>query len=98
MKDYVEIYVNKKVYTYLVPEELSGSVAIGSKVEVSLRNRSLEGYVLRFAEKPDFKTLPIKCLVDDIRYFDSDHVQLIDWISDYYKCFPETALKLIVPR
>ena len=93
MVKFAEIYINKKIYTYTVPDEAK----VGCAVEATLRNRPYTGYILRFVEQPQFKTIPIKKIIGKPN-FDENLVRLAYWIADYYKCFPETAVKLILPK
>ncbi|MDR1114166.1 MAG: hypothetical protein LBL50_03655 [Candidatus Margulisbacteria bacterium] len=93
MTKFAEIYINKKIYTYSVTEETK----VGCAVEATLRGKPYTGYVLRFVEQPEFKTLPIQ-RISSPPNFDENLVKLIYWIAEYYKCFPETAVKLILPR
>ncbi|MDR1322806.1 MAG: hypothetical protein LBK68_00025 [Candidatus Margulisbacteria bacterium] len=93
MTKFAEIYINKKIYTYSVPEEAK----VGCTVEATLRGKPYTGYVLRFVEQPEFKTLPIQ-RISSAPNFDENLVKLIYWIAEYYKCFPETAVKLILPK
>jgi primosomal protein N' (replication factor Y) (superfamily II helicase) len=93
---FVEVYVEHKIYTYAVPEGLT--VTVGQEVLVPLRKKEKDGYVIRLVEKPTFKTLPVISIVNATRHFDEQLVTLAYWISDYYKCFPKTAIKAILPR
>lgn len=93
---FAEIWVDSKIYTYSIPETLT--VLVGNKVRISLRNKEKSGYVLRFVEQPVFETKPILALENDTVYFDEALVTTAFWMADYYKCFPETAVKAILPR
>ena len=93
---FAEIWVSSKIYTYAVPEELP--VAIGHQVAISLRNKEKHGYVLRFVDKPTFVTKPITHIVEPTIHFDTALVTTAFWMADYYKCFPETAIKAILPK
>ncbi|GBR73312.1 hypothetical protein NO1_0714 [Candidatus Termititenax aidoneus] len=93
MTKFAEIYINKKIYTYSVPEETE----IGCAVEATLRGKPYTGYVLRWVEPPAFKTIPVG-QISSPPNFDENLVKLIYWLAEYYKCFPETAVKLIAPK
>ena len=93
MSKFAEIYINKKIYTYDVPDEAQ----IGCAVEATLRNKPYTGYILRFVDQPSFKTIPVKQIISPPN-FDESLVKLAYWVADYYKCFPETAVKLILPK
>jgi len=97
LKEFAEVYVNQKIYTYSVPEEIQSIAQIGCSVEVTLRGKAYFGYILRFVNQPAFKTIPIKQITSESNFAES-LVKLTDWIADYYKCFPETAVKLILPK
>ena len=93
MPKFAEVYINKRIYTYTVPD----GAEIGCTVEATLRNRPYAGYILRFVDQPSFKTIPVKQITGKSN-FDENLVKLAYWIADYYKCFPETAVKLILPK
>ncbi|GBR75431.1 hypothetical protein NO2_0107 [Candidatus Termititenax persephonae] len=93
MAKFAEIYINKKIYTYAVPDEAK----IGCAVAATLRHKPYSGYILRFVAEPDFKTIPIQKITAEPS-FDENLVKLAYWVADYYKCFPETAVKLILPK
>ncbi|MDR1997186.1 MAG: hypothetical protein LBQ83_02540 [Candidatus Margulisbacteria bacterium] len=97
MKDFAEIYVNQKIYTYAVPAGEQAAAEIGCAAEVTLRGKNYTGYILRFVARPEFKTLPVQKISGGSN-FGADLVELVGWIADYYKCFPETAVKLITPK
>ena len=99
MKEFAEIFVseNEKIFTYAVPEAEQAAADIGCAVELTLRNKKCTGYILRFVEKPQFKTIALKKIINKPN-FDENRVKLTDWIAKYYKCFPETAVKLILPK
>lgn len=93
---FAEIWVDSKIYTYSIPETLN--VLVGNKVCIVLRNKEKTGYLLRFVEKPVFETKPVLSLADSTIYFDQALVTTAFWTAAYYKCFPETAIKAILPR
>ena len=74
-------------FTYSVPPELVGSLIIGSRVIVPLRNSLKTGVITGFAEECNFET--IKDVVD---IADTDPplpvptMELCSWISEYYQC------------
>jgi primosomal protein N' (replication factor Y) (superfamily II helicase) len=98
LKEFAEILVDHKIYTYAIPAEWQEQLAVGQTVVITLRNKEKEGYVIRFVPQPDFKTKPLVGISDTIMHFDQAMVELAYWIADYYKCYPETALKAILPK
>jgi primosomal protein N' (replication factor Y) len=97
LKEFAEILVNQKIYTYSVPEELCADAGIGCAAEVTLRGRVCAGYILRFVARPEFQTIAVRKITSPPN-FDENLLKLAEWVADYYKCFPETALKLIIPK
>jgi len=99
LKEFAEIYVseNEKIFTYAVPEAEQAAAEVGCAAEVTVQGKARAGYILRFVERPSFKTIPLKKITSP-SHFDESLVKLTDWIADYYKCFPETAVKLIIPK
>ena len=99
MKEFAEIYIseNEQIFTYAVPETEQAAAEIGCAVKVTLRNKECTGYILRFVQRPQFKTIPIKQIISPPNFTES-LVKLTDWIAEYYKCFPATAVKLILPK
>lgn len=99
MTKFAEILVHKqKVYTYQIPAELTATAEIGQEVTVSLRGKNTNGYIIKFVEKPIFKTLAVKELVSATSYFDDKLVALAEFIAQKYKCLFATAIKPILPK
>ncbi|MDR1453961.1 MAG: hypothetical protein LBJ25_08335 [Candidatus Margulisbacteria bacterium] len=93
MTKFAEIYINKKIYTYSVPDDAE----IGCAAEATLRGKPYTGYILCFVAPPEFKTIPVR-QISGPPCFDENLVKLAYWIAEHYKCFPETAVKLIAPK
>ena len=65
------------------------SLQKGDIVEVSLRNKTYEGIVVREVNKPSFKT---KSVIKKISSFFKEKLQIIEFIAKYYLCsFGEAA-------
>lgn len=96
MRQYIDILLNKRVFTYHSDIEV---VAVGMEVLVPFRRGRGSGYVvgISYAE-PKFKTKPIVHIVREKPQFTENMVKLIDWISDYYLCYRSKALELILPK
>ncbi|MEA4848616.1 MAG: hypothetical protein VB106_15415, partial [Clostridiaceae bacterium] len=66
-KLYAEVIVSNKsretdrTYSYLIPEEMKGSIKAGSRVIVpfGIGNKQLEGYVMSLKDSIDFKASKI---------------------------------------
>ena len=98
MPKYAEILVNSRLYTYAIPADLADQAEVGKELEVTLRGKRRQGYLVKFVPQPEFATLDILQISDSKSAFSQQQVELAEWISDYYKCFRETALKLILPK
>lgn len=85
-------------FTYAVPTELQSAVQVGIRVFVPLRNRFAIGVITKLHEnKPSFKTLPIKSLLDHKPVLSTALFQLADWIHRYYFCSFGEAFQAMVP-
>ncbi|MDA1209312.1 MAG: primosomal protein N' [bacterium] len=73
---------------------------LGSAVEVPLRNKIVEGFVLSCTEDQLERTYDIKSLhtiVGDIPLLSKYHLQLIQWIAKKYCCTLRSAASLMLP-
>jgi primosomal protein N' (replication factor Y) len=94
MKNYLEVLINKHIFTYECEQE----VAIGQEVLVPFRNRRASGYVVGLVEKPEFATKPIIDIVRPKPQYSKELTDLANWIADYYYCYRTKAFELILPR
>src|SRR5476651_2684975 len=88
----------RKEFDYAIPPELVGQVDVGSRVQVPFGPRKILGVVTAIAEesahaqlKPIIKVIGAQTLVTP------KVLKLARWISGYYCCAPETALKSVLP-
>jgi primosomal protein N' (replication factor Y) len=70
-------------------------INIGTKVQVNIKKRVLNGVVLSKVEKPDFKTSEILEIFD--AYFSSKQMELSKFISNYYLCSFGDAISIMTP-
>src|ERR1700733_6374323 len=89
----------RKEFDYSIPSELVAQIEVGSRVQVPFGARKIFGTVTALAEesaharlKPIFKAVGGQTLVTP------KVLQLARWISDYYCCAPEIALKSVLPE
>ncbi len=87
-----------KLFTYKVPEELAGEVSAGSRVEVPLGSRTLNGVVFELCDKSDYqRTRSIRCVIPS--FLSPPLFALAGWIASYYGCSRgEAALALLPPK
>lgn len=83
---------------YALTEELIGNVQFGSLVEVPLRGRTAQGWVIGFKEKSAFKNLkPIKSIITKEPSLTEEVFKLAAWVSKYYLTPLPKVLKTIIP-
>jgi primosomal protein N' (replication factor Y) len=93
----VELSLDRE-FDYTVPVHLDGRLTIGSRVEVPFGKGRQFGFVIGFKEHslfPDLKE--IARTVGDGSYLDEEVIRLARFISDYYGCAFETAVKTVLP-
>jgi len=73
----------------------SAMLEIGTEVEVSLRNRPLQGVVIKAVQQPPFKTAEILHLAE--KRFSEHQIKMAGFIAEYYFCSLGEALNLFVP-
>ena len=89
----------RKEFDYLIPEELDGQVDVGSRVQVPFGSRKVLGCVTGMAEQSGHSKLrPILKVLGAQTLVTPKILKLARWISDYYCCPPEVALKSVLPE
>ncbi len=92
----INIPVNKE-FTYKKPKEITDNI-IGYRVMVPFRNRTLKAIVVgENSQEPEFKTLPIKAIIDSEPIATTKEFDLAKWISGYYNCSFGEALFACLP-
>ena len=88
----------RKEFDYLIPSELEGRVEVGTRVKVPFGRREVLGCVTSLAEHSDHDSLKSITKVIGTQSLVTPRVlELARWISEYYCCAPETALKSVLP-
>ncbi|MGH7931496.1 MAG: hypothetical protein ACREQV_27325, partial [Candidatus Binatia bacterium] len=83
---------------YSVPEALRERVAIGMRVSIPLRKRTVTGVVLELLETTSLRdTKPIVALLDNDPVIDAGLLSLIQWIARYYLTTLGEVLAAILP-
>ena len=88
-----------KNYTWQIPQHLLAAVAIGKRVEVSLRNKKYTGLVKKIIiKKPvGFEPKPLVNVLDAEPLLHQKQLELWQWISDYYMCTEGEVMQAAVP-
>ena len=98
---YADVAVDSPVgharsFTYHIPERLS--VQSGQLVWVPFGSQTLQGIVVELSRAaPDFPTRDILQAVDPAPLLGSEHIELGQWLSQYYRCPLFSALSLMLP-
>ncbi|MCL6580355.1 MAG: DEAD/DEAH box helicase, partial [Firmicutes bacterium] len=88
------------VYDYRVPPELSGKVAVGSRLAVPLHGRLVEGYCvgLRLGTTVPLDRLKdVGAVLDDRPVYPPASLELARWTARRYLCQPGEVLQAAVP-
>lgn len=89
-----------KLFTYRVPRELVGYVAVGSRIIVPFgKKKVLTGIVGSIHETPPeaYEAKYIYDLLDERPLVTSNQLKLFNWISEYYLCHVGEVLKAALP-
>src|SRR4030042_7105579 len=90
---YAEVYIDIKTFDidhafdYRIPTHLSPEINIGKVVRVPFKNRLETGYIVRTKDKSELEDKEIKDIEGIIEVkplFNSQKLELINWISRYY--------------
>lgn len=88
-----------KVYDYLIPESLSGTIEIGMRVIVPFGPRTIMGYVLELTDHSDIENLkPIKSLMDISPILTKEFIELGKWLANHTMSFYISAFQAILPQ
>lgn len=89
-----------KLFTYSIPEDLSGGIAPGSRVIVQFGKRKIYSGIVReiHNEKPsEYETKNILSVVEDAPDIPENYLEFWDWIASYYMCTPGDVYKSALP-
>lgn len=87
-----------KVLDYGVPDEMLATIQPGMRVEVPLRGKFQNGYVIALKENPDFTPVkPVHQILSSVELITPDLFKLALWMARYY-CAPlRQIFKVMVP-
>jgi primosomal protein N' (replication factor Y) len=87
-------------FDYLIPPEMEGRVRPGSRVVVPFGNSRRTGFVLGtkpMSEIPAARLKPLAAIEGDSEQIPANLLRLADWISRYYCCPREHAVRAMLP-
>ncbi len=90
-----------KLYSYLVPEELQGSVEVGKRVVVPFgkNNKKRQGLIFELSQQEDSKDIKnIYAVLDNVLHISVEMLDLVKWIRENYFCSYYEAVRLVLPE
>mgnify|MGYP001097222622 FL=1 len=96
----VAVRQTDRPFDYLVPEEASVWIGIGSRVAVPFGGRTVQGFVVGFAREAEVepeRLKPIAELLDPTPPLRPDLIELARWMSDTYGCTWTAAMQAMIP-
>lgn len=93
----LDVRVDKPL-DYGITEEQLPRALRGARVEVPVRGKTHQGYILEIKDKPDFSSVkPLQCILSDGPLIPDELFELALWVSRYYCCTPRDVFRLILP-
>lgn len=98
----VDISLEKldKTFQYLVPEELTGTLAVGMRVDIPFGSRTLTGYVVELTDRPECdvgRIRPLLGITEGSVPIESRLIALAGWMRRNYGSTMNQALKTVLP-
>lgn len=86
-------------YTYRVPYEYNGAVAVGQRVVVQFGSKRLYSALVRRIHEnvPEYKTKYILSILDIHPIVTERQFQFWEWMASYYMCFPGDIMAVAIP-
>lgn len=88
-----------KVYSYSVPEQFLNLIAVGKRVEVSLRNKNYSGLICEISDtyKGTYKVKDIIEVLDAHPIVSEKQFDFWSWIAKYYVCSIGEVMNVALP-
>ena len=89
-----------KIYDYSVPESFHDQIAIGKRVEVSLRNKNYSGLIskISFESEGNYKVKDIIDVLDELPIVTDKQFDFWSWIAKYYCCSVGEVMNVALPQ
>ncbi|MDT8420474.1 MAG: primosomal protein N' [Desulfuromonadales bacterium] len=87
----------KKIFSYLVPEEMASAARTGLRVRVPFGRRRTVGFLLALREGESDGLKPISEILDKEPLFNADLLRFIRWGADYYDYPLGQAIRTALP-
>lgn len=85
-------------FDYLIPNEMRDRIEIGSRVEVSFRSRTVNGFVVGLADASPYAALkPVGRVLGERSLISPPVMELARWMAGYYLAPFETCVRAVLP-
>ncbi|MBP5676917.1 MAG: primosomal protein N' [Bacteroidales bacterium] len=86
-------------YTYRVPQEYNGMVAVGQRVVVQFGRQRLYSAVVRrvHSEQPSWKAKYVLSLLDEKPVVTEQQMEFWEWLASYYMCYIGDVMAVALP-
>jgi primosomal protein N' (replication factor Y) (superfamily II helicase) len=102
MQNYARVITDDptdKELDYVIPEAWIGKVHIGSRVKVPLRSREILATVVALVDTPSVPSPKIvSALVSESPILNESLLAVARWMSEYYCCPVESAIRSLLPE
>ena len=102
MSAFVRVVLDRSIrreLDYAVPDALAEKVAVGSRIRVPFRDKSLLATVVaELDESPAEGIKPIEALIGEKPTLSSSLIELARWMANYYCCPIETVMRSLLPQ
>jgi|GEM_PF-2560167 len=85
-------------FDYLVPENLSKKIEIGSLVRVKWGGRRIDGWVVGFKDKSEHKLMPVLSVVSKFPLFDAEMLETYRYVALRYAATLSQVLSVAIPK
>src|SRR5574344_2177733 len=92
--------IGVKTFSYLIPDEMRNTIAIGQPVLVPFGRMGLiNAFIVGFGDylPEGIKAKKISKILDLTPIFDISYLKFIEWVADYYFCSIQNVIECAVP-
>ena len=88
-----------RAFDYEVPEAVAAAVAIGTRVRVPVRMRTVLGTIIALSDMTEADGIrAISNIVSDEPALNPQLIRLAEWVADYYCCPLDAAMRTVLPN
>ena len=88
-----------RAFDYEVPEAVAATVAIGTRVRVPVRMRTVLGTIIALSDTTEADGIrAIADVLSDEPSLNPQLIRLAEWVADYYCCPLDAAMRTVLPN